>query len=108
MFDNITDLKLWFEFDNALEAKKAFKQLIERFASFHVLQRISKVKGIEKAEFTDLNADKKTGLGSHIQILLFEDYSLGKKYATPTGDGFKMRYEPGYKILLESENDLNW
>lgn len=109
MFGNITDLKLWFEFDNALEAKQAFKQLIDKFASFHVLQRISKVKGIEKAEFTDLNVDIKTSMVTNrVQLLLIEDYALGKKYAIPTGNGFKMRYEPGYKILIETDNNLNW
>lgn len=108
LFDNITDLQLWFEFDNKQDAKQAFKQLIDTFASFHVLQKISKVKGIDKAEFTDTNADIKTRACNRIQMLLIEDYALGKKYAKPSANGFDMLYETGYKILIETDNNLNW
>jgi len=102
--DNISDIKVWFEFDSEENAKKTFKQLVESFSSFNVLQRLTSQEGIEKAEFTDKNSDK---YYSNIQIILAKDYSIGKKYAMPTENGIKIITEAGYKILVEVGNDLH-
>jgi len=101
--DNITDIKLWFEFDTEEDAKKSFKQLVDTFSSFHVLKRMTTQQGIDKAEFTDKNCDK---YYSNIQIILVTDYSLGKRYVMPTENEVKIITEAGYKILIEVGNDL--
>ncbi len=100
---SITNLTLLFEFDDEKAARQAFKQLVDTFSSFKVLKRISVDKGMDKAEFTDKALDK---FYSNIQIIMVEDYLLGKKYALPTDKGFKIRTEAGYKILVEIGNEL--
>jgi hypothetical protein len=97
--DNITDINLWFEFDDGKEAKNAYQKLIDTFSSFHVLKRVTAENGIDKAEFTDKNSDK---YYSHVQILFAKDYFIQKKYL----DGFKIITTTGYKILIETGNDL--
>jgi len=100
---SITDIKLWFEFDNDKDAKYAYKKLIDTFSSFNVLKKITSNKGVEKAEFTDKNSDN---YYSNVQIVLVKDYLIGKKYIMPTKKGLKTFTEPGYKILFEIGNDL--
>ncbi|MCG9899346.1 MAG: hypothetical protein MH132_05055 [Hydrotalea sp.] len=102
-FDNITDIKLWFEFDNAGDAKKAFQKMIDNFSSFNVLKRITSQQGLDKAEFTDKISDK---YYSSVQIILVKDYLLGKRLAKPSNEGFKCKMTSGYKLLVELGNDL--
>jgi hypothetical protein len=42
-----------------------------------------------------------------LQIVLVKDALTGKKWAIPKEDGFDYRIEPGYKILIDKENDLS-
>lgn len=97
--DNITGMDLWFEFDDEEEAKCAYQKLIDTFSSFHVLKRVTAENGIEKAEFTDKSSDK---YYSHVQIQFAKDYFIQRKKS----DGFKIITTTGYKILIETENDL--
>ena len=99
----MSEIKLWFEFDNEEDAKNSFKQLVDTFTSFNTLKRLTSQQGIEKAEFTDKNSDK---YYSNIQIILATDYTLGKKYVMQTGNDSKTFTEAGYKILVEVGNDL--
>ena len=101
--DNITDIKLWFEFDNEEDAKTSFKQLVDTFSKLSTLKRLTSQQGIDKAEFTDKNSDK---YYSNIQIILATDYTLGKRYVMPTENNVKIITEAGYKILVEVGNDL--
>ena len=101
---NLSDIKLWFEFDNEKDAKKSFTQLVETFSSFNVLKRITSQQGMNKAEFTDKNNDK---YYSHIEIILATDFSVGKCYMMPTEKEVKIISEAGYRILINVGNDLN-
>lgn len=101
--ENITDIKLWFEFDNEDDAKKSSKKLAATFLNFKVLSRMTSQQGMEKAEFTD----NKSGQNySNIQIILATDYTLGKRYIEPTDDEVKIVNELGYRILVDIGNDL--
>lgn len=100
----LADIRLWFEFDNEKDAKNSFKQLTDTFSSFNTLKRITSQQGMEKAEFTDKNSDE---YYSNIQIILVTDYSLGKRFLVPTGDETNIITEAGYKILVETTNDLH-
>ncbi len=100
---NLTDIKLWFEFDNEKDAKKSFKQLVSIFSGFNVLKRITSQKGIDKAEFTDKSCDK---YYSRIEIILATDFSVGKRYAMPADNEVKIVNKAGYKILINVGNDL--
>ena len=102
--NNITDIKLWFEFDNEEDAKTSFKQLVDTFSSFNTSQRLTSQQGVEKAEFTDLASDK---YYSHLQIILVPDYTLGKRYVIPSESEVKIITEAGYKILIEVGNYLH-
>ena len=84
--DNITDKKLWFEFDNEKDAKNSYQKLVDKFSSFKVLKRLTSDNGIDKAEFTDKNSDN---YYSHIQILLAKDYFIITKYGIPSTEGLK-------------------
>lgn len=101
--DNITDIKLSFEFDNEKDAKNSYKKLIDTFSNFNVLKRVTSNQGIDKAEFTDKNSEK---YYSNVQFILAKDFSIGKKYAKPTEQGIQIITEAGYKILFEVGNDL--
>ncbi len=100
---NLTDVKVWFEFDNEEDAKTSFKQLVDTFSGFNVLKRITSQKGMDKAEFTDKSCDK---YYSHIEIILAADYALGKRYVMPTDSEVKIISEAGYRILVNVDNDL--
>ena len=100
---NITDIKLWFEFDNEEDAKKSFRQLVDTFSSFNVLKRITSQQGMDRAEFTDKNCDK---YYSNIEIILATDYTLGKRYVMATDSEVKIINEAGYRILVNVGNDL--
>ncbi|MFL5739463.1 MAG: hypothetical protein ACJ75B_04550 [Flavisolibacter sp.] len=102
--ENIIAIELWFEFDNERDARNSFKQLIDTCSSFHTLKRFSSQKGIDKAEFTDKNSDK---YGSNCEIILAIDYTLGKRFLMPADKGNKIITAPGYKIIIETSNDLN-
>lgn len=101
--DNIIDINLWFGFDNKEDSEKSYRQLIDTFSSFNVLKRITSMKGIDKAEFTDKNSDR---YYSNIQILLVTDYTPGKRHLAPVGEDAKIMEETGYKIVVEVGNDL--
>lgn len=101
--DNITDIKLWFVFDNKKDAKNSYEKLVDTFSSFNVLKRLTLNNGINKAEFTDTNCNK---YYNHVQVILAKDNFTGKKLAIPSEEGFKFRIKPAYKILLEMDNDL--
>jgi hypothetical protein len=101
--DNITAMKLWFEFDNENDAQNSYEKLVETFSTFNTLKRLTSENGIDKAEFTDKNSDK---VYSSIQILFAKDLFIRTEYAIPTSDGFRTITKTGYKILVEVGNDL--
>lgn len=100
---NITDVKLWFEFDNEEDAKRAFKQLVDTFSSLNVLKRVTSQQGIDKAEFTDSSSDK---YYRRIEIILATDYSLGKRFLMPSENEGRLIHEAGYRLLINVGNDL--
>ena len=101
--DNITAVKLWFEFDKTKDAEKAYKKLVDTFSSFNVLKRLASKDGINRAEFTDKQSDK---FYNGIEIILAKDYFARNKFAVPTRKGLKTFPKTGYKILIEIGNDL--
>jgi hypothetical protein len=101
--NQLTDIRLWFECDNEKDARKSFKQLVDMFSSFHTLKRLSSQQGMEKAEFTDKKSDK---FPSSIQVVLLTDYTLGQRFVDFTEKEKKFITKAGYKILVETKNDL--
>lgn len=101
--DQISDFKLWFEFDKEADAKIFYKKLVDTFSTFNVLKRLTSKDGIDKAELTD---KKSNNYYSHIQIILAKDFFETKDYIIPSKDGMQTFSETGYKILLEIGNDL--
>lgn len=99
----LTDIKLWFEFDNEEDAKNSFRQLLDTFSNFNVLKRITSQQGMDKAEFTDKNCDK---YYSNIEIILAADFALGKRYVKLINDEMKIVNEAGYRVLVNVGNDL--
>lgn len=51
--DQVFDAKLWFEFENQLEAEMAFSKLVERFLPISQGKRFSSTNGAQRAEFSD-------------------------------------------------------
>ncbi len=100
---NITDVSLWFEFDNEQDAKYDFNKLVGKFSSFNVSKDLSSDRGVEKAEFTDKDSGNYYG---NVQIVLLKDYLIGKRYVAPANNGFKTFREPGYKIFFFIGTDL--
>ena len=101
--DNITDIKLWFEFDNEKDAKNSYNKLVDTFSSFNVLKRVTSNDGIDKAEFTDKNLNK---YYSRIQILLAKENFNLIQFGIPSKEGLQTFTRTGYKILIEVGNDL--
>ena len=100
---NISDVKVWFEFDNEADAKVSFEQLVNSFSNFNVRRRITKYQGMDKVEFTDKNSDN---YYSRIQITLAIDYTLGKRYVTPdTGKVGIIYTDVGYRLHLDIGNE---
>jgi hypothetical protein len=83
----VFDVKLWFEFDNQLEAEMAFSKLVDIFLPISTNKRFSSTNGAQKAEFSDSKGEK--GFNK-IQFRL-------------TADNLDRRR---FKILFETANDL--
>lgn len=83
----VFDVKLWFEFDNQLEAEMAFSKLVDVFLPISTNKRFSSTNGAQKAEFSDNKGEK--GFNK-IQFRL-------------TADNLDRRR---FKILFETTNDL--
>lgn len=83
----VFDVKLWFEFDNQLEAEMAFSKLVDVFLPISTNKRFSSTNGAQKAEFSDSTGEK--GFNK-IQFRL-------------TADNLDRRR---FKILFETANDL--
>jgi len=96
---NISNIKLWFEFESEVDAKKAFNQLVDTFSTFNVLKRITTQNGIDKAEFTDKYCDK---YYNSITIILMADDKLRKQSEKPQ----EIITNAAYKIFIEVGNDL--
>lgn len=50
--EQVFDVKLWFEFENQLEAEMAFSKLVERFLPISQGKRFSSTNGAQRAEFS--------------------------------------------------------
>lgn len=87
MIPQITNVKLWFEFDTQPEAEIAFSNLVETFIPISVNKKFSSVSGAQKAEFSDIKESK----------------GFGKIRVRLTADNLDRRT---FKILLETDNDL--
>lgn len=83
----ITNCKLWFEFNTQLEAEMAFSNLIDTFMPISTDKKFGSVSGAQKAEFIDIK--ETTGFG-RIRIRL-------------TADNLDHRT---FKVLVETDNDL--
>jgi hypothetical protein len=83
----VFDVKLWFEFENQLEAEMAFSKLVDVFLPISTNKRFSSTNGAQKAEFSDSKGEK--GFNK-IQFRL-------------TADNLDRRR---FKILFETANDL--
>lgn len=83
----VSNLKLWLEFDTQQEAEIAFSNLIETCIPISIQKKFSSTNGSQKAEFSDSNETK----GFHrIRIRL-------------TADNLDRHT---FKLLFETENDL--
>jgi hypothetical protein len=100
---SISGTKLWFEFENELDARNVYQKLIKSYSNFNAVKRISTRDGVDKAEFTDRNSED---WYNSIQILLLKDYLIGTRHLLTTTKGTEIVIEPGYKILLEIGNHL--
>ncbi len=56
--EQVFDVKLWFEFENQLEAEMAFSKLVERFLPISQGKRFSSTNGAQRAEFSDSSQEK--------------------------------------------------
>jgi hypothetical protein len=83
----ISNLKLWFEFDTQPEAEVAFSNLIETFIPISTAKKFSSTNGAQRAEFSDNKETK--GFGK-IRIRL-------------TADNLDRHV---FKVLFETENEL--
>lgn len=85
--EQVFDVKLWFEFENQLEAEMAFSKLVELFLPISQGKRFSSTVGAQRAEFSD----NRQGQGfNKIQFRL-------------TADNLDRHR---FKILFETGNDL--
>ena len=100
---NITDIKLWFEFDSESDARKSFKLLVDTFSTFNVLKRVTKKDRIDKAEFSDKNCEK---YYSNITIILASDKTFVKQNGISTEKEAAIITKADYKIFIEVGNDL--
>lgn len=85
--EQVFDVKLWFEFENQLEAEMAFSKLVELFLPISQGKRFSSTNGSQRAEFSDNR--QKQGF-SKIQFRLTAD-NLDRNR---------------FKILFETGNEL--
>jgi|GEM_PF-992472 len=83
----VTNAKLWLEFDTQPEAEMAFSNLVETFIPISTTKKFSSTNGAQKAEFTD---NKETKGYGRVRLRL-------------TADNLDRHT---YKILFETENDL--
>lgn len=83
----VFDVKLWFEFENQLEAEMAFSKLVDSFLPISTGKRFSSTNGAQRAEFSDTREQK--GFNK-IQFRL-------------TADNLDRRR---FKILFETQNEL--
>lgn len=83
----VSNVKLWLEFDTQPEAEMAFSNMIETFIPISTQKKFSSTNGSQKAEFSD--AKEMNGFGK-IRIRLTADNLAQHRF----------------KILFETENDL--
>lgn len=83
----LTNMKLWFEFDTQPEAEMAFSSLVETFIPISTNKKFSSTNGAQKAEFSDTK----------------ETSGFGKVRFRLTADNLDHHI---FKILFETENDL--
>jgi len=83
----ITDVQLWFDFDNQAEAEIVFSRLVDMFILVSTHKKFSSANGAQKAEF--MNATDTTGFNK-VRFRLTTDHVAQYRY----------------KILLETTNDL--
>jgi hypothetical protein len=87
LLQNITSVRLWFEFDLQQEAEIAFTRLVEMLSMVSTDKKFGTGNGSQNAAF--LNAKDKTGFHK-VQLRLMADNTARHKY----------------KILFESGNDM--
>lgn len=86
-FQQISNVTLWFEFDDQTQAEIAFSRLVDNYIILSTEKKFSAQNGSQKAEFMSSN---KTGLFNRVQFRL-------------TVDNIS---EYRYKILFETINNL--
>jgi len=87
LIQNITNIKLWFEFDDQQEAEIAFSRLVDNFILLSTDKKFSAMNGAQKAEFLNL---KNTKGFNRVQFRLTIDNVAQHKY----------------KILFETGNTM--
>lgn len=87
LIQHITNVQLWFEFDEQPEAEIAFSRLVDNFMLLSTDKKFSAANGSQKAEFTNL---KNTNGFTRIQFRLTVDNVSKHRY----------------KILFETVNSL--
>jgi hypothetical protein len=87
LLQNITSVRLWFEFDLQQEAEIAFTRLVEMFAMVSTDKKFNTGNGSQNAAF--INTKDKTGFYK-VQLRLMADNASRHRY----------------KILFESGNDM--
>jgi hypothetical protein len=87
LFQNITGVQLWFEFDLLQDAEIAFSRLVDMFILGSTDKKFSSVNGAQKAAF--VNNREKTGF-NRVQLKLMADNGGPHKF----------------RILFETGNEL--
>ena len=86
--ENIQDIKLWFDFDNEEDAKKAFNKLVTFFSGLDTTPKITCNNGVDYAVFADKNESK---YYSCIQLRMAKDnFTIGN-----------------YRLLFEIVEDMD-
>lgn len=85
--EQVFDVKLWFEFENQLEAEMAFSKLVELFLPISQGKRFSSTNGAQRAEFSDNR----------------QEQGLNKIQFRLTADNLDRHR---FKILFETGNEL--
>ena len=87
LIQNITNIKLWFEFDDQQEAEIAFSRLVDNFILLSTDKKFGAANGAQKAEF--LNSKNTKGF-NRVQFRLTIDNVAQHRY----------------KILFETGNTM--
>lgn len=87
IMQNITGIRLWFEFDTIEDAELVFSRLVDMFILVSTNKRINTINGAPRAAF--VNTDDKTGF-TKVQVVMVADNIGVHKY----------------KVLFEAGNEL--